>query len=243
MAQIEEIKIIFEDENFLAVYKPANILTIPDRFDREAPNLSAILNRERGKVYVVHRLDRETSGILLFAKTAEAHKNLNTQFQERKVQRIYHAALRGKPPRDYMEIDIPLAPSIKRKGTVMPSVRGKESLTILTVLEKFRSASLVECNLITGRQHQLRVHVAAVGAPLLVDEIYGSDSQFFLSSIKRKYNIPKGEIEKPLISRITMHAYSLKFESPSTGEPLELSANYPKDFEILLKNLRKYSAI
>ncbi len=238
-----EFEIIFEDDNLVAINKPAGLLTIPDRYNKKIPCLSRILEDKYGKIFVVHRLDKETSGLMIFAKNPETHKNLNTQFQEKQVQKIYHAVVGGVVGRDKTDVDIPLLPNPFGGAGVIPSARGKESLTIVTVIERFRSSTFVECNLVTGRHHQLRAHVAAMGHPLLIDDLYGENTEFMLSSIKRKFNMKKHDVERPIISRITMHAFSLDFIHPINNEKMHLEAEYPKDFRVLLQVLRKYSSI
>jgi 23S rRNA-/tRNA-specific pseudouridylate synthase len=141
-----------------------------------------------------------------------------------------------------MDIDIPLMENPFKPGATIPSARGEDSLTILKTLKNFRNATLVECRLVTGRHHQLRAHVAAIGHPLLVDDIYGSSSEFFVSSLKRKFNLKKDEEESPLISRITMHAQKIGFKHPN-GEYVEFEAAYPKDFKALIQTLTKYSSL
>lgn len=123
-----------------------------------------------------------------------------------------------------------------------PSARGKEARTDIRVLEKFRVATLVECNLITGRQHQIRVHCSAVGYPLLVDADYGTSAAFLLSSIKKRYNLAKDAEERPIIDRVTLHAYSITVTHPGTEQPLTVTAPYPRDFAAALNVLRKYAA-
>ncbi|MFW5662546.1 MAG: pseudouridine synthase, partial [Bacteroidota bacterium] len=129
------------------------------------------------------------------------------------------------------------------KGASAPSARGKESLTILKVLERYRIATLTECRLVTGRHHQLRVHVAAIGHPLLVDKLYGGEEAFFLSSIKKKFNIGREKEERPTITRISMHAYSIGFKHPDSGELIKFSAPYPKDLEVMVQLLSKYASM
>ncbi len=237
------IEINYEDEHIIAVNKQSGLLTIPDRYDRNAPSLDKLLKEKYGEIFVVHRLDRETSGIILFAKNAEAHRDLNIQFEKHTVRKIYNAVVSGIIVDDSLEIDIPLMANPGRGGGVIPSARGKESLTQLRVLERFRIASLVECNLVTGRQHQLRAHVAAIGHPLLVDDLYNENKEFYLSSIKRKFNLKKNQTEFPIISRITMHAKSVGFVHPASKENIELSAEFPKDFRVLIELLRRYAKI
>jgi len=234
--------IIFEDDDIIVVDKPSGMLTIPDRFS-SAENLRGLLTEKYGKIFVVHRLDKETSGIMIFAKNAESHRSLSIQFEHHTVQKIYSAVIAGQLAEDSLEIDIPLMLDPVQKGMMRPSARGKESLTIMRAVEKFRIATYVECDLRTGRQHQIRVHAASIGHPLLVDSLYGTSEQFFLSSIKRRYNLQKDAEEKPIISRITLHSTSLGFKHPKTQEDMVFKAEPPKDFNALLSVLRKYSAI
>ena len=238
-----EIKIIHEDSSIVIISKPAGVYTIPDRYDKKALNLYHYLKEKYGTIFTVHRLDKDTSGVIVFAKTAEAHKNLNTQFEKHTVKKLYHVILEGVLRDDEMDIDIPIAPSPVKKGLSMPSARGKESLTKLKVLERFRSATFCEVNLITGRHHQIRVHCSTIGHPLLIDNLYGNKTEFFLSSIKRKFNLKKHSDEKPIIARITMHAKELTFTHPETDKEVSYISDYPKDFTAVLQVLRKYSAI
>lgn len=234
-------KVIYEDDNLICINKSAGMLTIQDRFNSKIPNLRSILQTKFGEIFVVHRLDKDTSGCVLFAKDAESHQILNTAFEERRVKKLYHCITEGAVPADDFEIDIPLRANPTGFG-VHPSARGKESLTIVKVIERFRLATYIECNIITGRQHQIRAHLSAIGHPLLVDEIYGNKTEFFLSSLKRKFNLGKNQEEKPIISRITMHSQLLEFIHPITKELITCISDMPKDFEVLLKQLRKYNA-
>lgn len=236
-------EIVFEDDDIIAVNKPSSLLTIPDRYDKNAPAFNKIMQEIYGEIFTVHRLDRDTTGILLFAKNADAHRHLNTQFEEHTIVKIYHAVVNGVVVQRDVRIDVPLIPNPAKKGTMIPSARGKESLSLLKVLERYRHSTLVEINLVTGRHHQLRAHVAAIGHPLLIDEIYGEASEFYLSSIKKKFNLKKNNEEMPIIKRITMHANSIEFTHPSSGDRMTLSADYPKDFRVLLQLLKKYSAV
>lgn len=234
--------ILFEDEHIVVLAKPAGLLTLPDRFDMQLHNVRALLQERYGEIFIVHRIDRETSGVLLCCKTAEAHKILSEQFESRSIRKVYHAIAQGRFEQDELAIDIPLQPDPARPGLMAPSVRGKESLTNVRVLKRFRMATLLECELITGRQHQIRVHCAAVGHPLLIDKDYGGLEEFMLSTVKRKYNVGKNQEEKPLMSRTTLHAFSLEFRHPATQESLRFEAPYPKDFKALLQTLEKYAS-
>lgn len=234
-------KIIHYDDDIIVVDKASGVLSIPDRFDKNLPNLRMLLEEKFGRIWVVHRLDKETSGIMVFARNADSHKDLNTQFEDQTVTKIYHAVVSGWIAEDEFEIDIPLLTDPSNKGKTIPSARGKEALTRIRVLERFSIATLIECDLVTGRHHQIRVHCSTIGNPLLVDDMYGTNEAFFLSHIKRRYNLKKGEEEKPIIDRLTLHSYSLLFDHPRTKERVEFIAPYPKDFSALLNVLRKYS--
>lgn len=235
-------EVLFEDDSLIVLNKPPELLTLPDRFDATLPNLRSMLKERYGDIFVVHRLDRQTSGAILFAKDSETHKNLNDQFQSRDVRKIYHALLSGVLDRDDMEIDIPIEHDPVRKGLMRPSVHGKPSLTLVRVKQRFRMATLVECLLVTGRTHQIRVHCATVGHPLLVDPDYGGSDGFYVSSVKRRYNLAKHTEERPLIGRLTLHSHSLEFTHPTSGEVLKLEAPYPKDFSAALRVLEKYAS-
>ena len=238
--KVSQLEIIFENEHIIAINKPAGLLTIPDRYNHLLPSVYELLKEKEQNIFTVHRLDVGTSGILLFAKTAEAHRNLNEQFSNHTVKKIYTAVLEGVLHQDKQEIDIPLLQNPNKKGGVIPSARGKESLTILNVVERFRNATLVKAELKTGRLHQLRAHTAAIGYPLLVDEFYGNSKEFYVSSLKRHFNIKKDEREIPLISRPTMHATEISFID-LFGNEFVLEAKFPKDFSALIQILNKYS--
>lgn len=241
MKQTQIFRILFEDDSLLVIDKDAGILTIPDRYNHNLQSLSQILKEKYGEIFIVHRLDRDTSGVIIFAKDADTHRELSIAFENNEVKRIYHVITQGIIPQDYIEIDIPLVQSRQKSHIMIPSAKGKNSLTKLQVLKRFKNSTLAECELITGRHHQIRAHLQAIGYPLLVDELYGNNESFLVSSIKRKYNLKKDTEEQPIISRLTMHAYSIEFIHPSTKELLHLTAEYPRDFSALIQVLEKYS--
>lgn len=233
--------IVFEDDSIVAINKPAGLLTLPDRYRRETPNTRAMLEKHYGEIFVVHRLDKDTSGILVFARNAEAHRNLSMQFERHTPVKTYGAIVSGIVEQDEFDIDIPLADDERRPGLTRPSARGKESLTSIKVVERFRAATYLECRPKTGRRHQIRVHLAAVGHPLLVDADYGRISEFMLSTLKRRYKVSKGETERPLIARSTLHAASLMLQYPDEDTKFIVSAPLPKDMSATLQALRKYA--
>jgi RluA family pseudouridine synthase len=233
---------LYSDDDIVVVNKPTGLLSIPDRFDTELPNVRNILRDRYGTIFVVHRLDRETSGVMIMAKPAEAHKHLSEQFEHHTVKKLYHAIVSGIIEPDTLPINISIGPDPRRKGLMKPTARGKAAHTVVRVVERFRVATLVECELITGRQHQIRVHCAAVGHPLFVDADYGRAKEFMLSSIKRKFNLAKNTEERPVIARVTLHAHALHVNHPTTDARMAWEAPYPKDFAATLQVLRKYAA-
>jgi 23S rRNA pseudouridine1911/1915/1917 synthase len=231
--------ILLEDDNFIVLNKPAGLLVLPDRFDRKLINLYELLKETFGAIFVVHRIDRETSGVVLFAKTAEMHALINTAFEQQQVKKLYRAIVVGSPVSNSGRIDLPIAENEHgvRKMKINKK-NGKEAITDYKVIEKFSDYALVEAKPYTGRTHQIRVHLSAIGLPILADPLYSNSGWFFLSSIKRNYK-SNGE-EKPLLARTALHAYSLSFNNPATGEKILIEAPLHKDMETVLKVLKKY---
>lgn len=237
----KKLSILYDDEHLVLVNKPANYLSIPDRFATDQINLLTLLTEKYGKIYVVHRLDKETSGIICFAKTAEAHRILSQQFEKRGVQKIYYTLVEGSVHQMEGKIDLPIAPSKSRLGKMVIAKRGKSSVTEYKVIESFKQYTLLGADIKTGRTHQIRVHFEAIGYPLAIDSIYGRKDAFFLSHLKlRKYKSGKFAEERPLMSRTSLHAYELSFDHPATQERMTIQAPLPKDFKAVLQQLRKW---
>lgn len=234
------IEVIYADDHIVIANKPAGIAVIPERLNTERATVQRILEQQFGKLFVVHRIDKPTSGIICFARNEAAHRHISLQFQNHEVQKFYLAVVQGKLPYERAEIDAPLAPNPAKPGTMMVSKNGKEAKTICSVVEEFRSCSLLSVEIKTGRMHQIRVHLASVGHPLLVDELYGSAPAFFFSSIKRKNFKLSAEEERPTIVRITLHAHRLTLLHPATNELVSFEAPPAEDIQTLLKLLRKY---
>ena len=237
-------ELIHEDKDVLVVSKPAGLLTIPDRFGNTDSLLEA-LRKDFGDVWVVHRLDRETSGILCFARNEAAHRHLSMQFEHHTTDKFYLALVDGVLHHDEGEIDKPIGEHPTIPGKMVVASWGKASLTFFRVRERFKHFTLVEAQLKTGRTHQIRIHFQSIGYPLAVDALYGRRQGFFLSEVKgKKYKSGKysGE-EKPLMSRTSLHAYRLRFDHPVSGERLEFEAPLPKDFNAVLNQLRKLEGV
>lgn len=253
--------IIHDDDAMLAFDKPSGLLVAPDRWDKKRENLMGLVHARVGHdVANVHRLDADTSGILLCAKTKTALDFLSGQFQSKTVQKTYHALVVVLPVDQAMKVvapirdetgaipdaftvDLALGEDELQPGRmrVFKKRGGKACQTEFRTLERFGRFALVECRPLTGRTHQLRVHLAAAGAPILNDRFYGvPEIELKLSELKRGY---KGrEDEKPLITRLALHASSLVVKHPTTKEPVTITAGWPHEFEVALKYLRKFAA-
>jgi len=232
--------ILFDDTAMIAFNKPAGLPVIPERWHPEWPCLRRIVHERLNiPIFVVHRLDAGTSGLILFAKNEAAHRELCRQFAQHQVEKTYLALVKGEVIEDTITIQRALAPH--RPGVMMIARNGKPSTTMIRVLERFRGVTLVAAQPQTGRQHQIRVHLQALGHPLLVDPIYSQTEAFFLSAIKSGFHLKKGETEQPLIRRLTLHASSLRFHHPEQKEFITLIAPEGKDFQAVVRNLRKYA--
>ncbi|MBB4078670.1 RluA family pseudouridine synthase [Lewinella aquimaris] len=236
-----KLPILHQDDHLVVVDKPADVLTVPDRHDPELPNLKHMLAEKYGHIIPVHRLDRPTTGVLVFARTPEAHRSLSMQFEARDVEKVYLALVDGTPDPDEATIDEPIAPHPSKVGQMMVTNRnGKFARTDYKVMETFGRFSLVGVQIFTGRTHQIRVHLAYIGNPLIVDPFYGKRTEFMLSEIKgRRYNKGKHEVERPLLSRVPLHASRLGFTHPVTEEWLHFEAELPKDMRAMVKQLGK----
>jgi 23S rRNA pseudouridine955/2504/2580 synthase/23S rRNA pseudouridine1911/1915/1917 synthase len=239
-------EIIWEDDQIICLNKPAGMLSIADRFDSQALTASQFLENHLGgeKVFTVHRLDRETSGVLLFAKNSEAHRNLSMQFEHRKTHKEYLAICNGYPTENSGIIEKAIEENPLKRGSMRIARIGKYSVTEWEVQQRFQEFSLIKCTIGTGRMHQIRVHLAWLGHPLAIDSLYGTRSQLLLSTIKKRYKLSvKEDDERPLMNRLTLHAARLSLLHPTTNLPIEIVAEMPKDFNAVLTQLSKWGAL
>ncbi|HLO81676.1 MAG TPA: RluA family pseudouridine synthase [Chitinophagaceae bacterium] len=236
-----ELKIIYEDDNLVAVNKPSGLLSIPDRFDAKIPSLKNILAEKYGDIFVIHRIDRDTSGIILFARNEDAHRYYSMAFEERKIAKKYLGLVHGTPSPASGTIDKPIAHHPVLKGKMVVHKNGKPSVTHYRTLDSFGLFSIVEFEIETGRTHQIRVHMQDKGNPIACDPLYGTAEPIFLSRIKRNFKMSKNqEVEIPMLNRLALHAHSLEFKTPS-GNTVKLEAELFKDMQATLTQLRKNS--
>jgi 23S rRNA pseudouridine955/2504/2580 synthase/23S rRNA pseudouridine1911/1915/1917 synthase len=234
-----EITAIYQDENIMVVNKPSGILVIPpqDMFENSANSLASSLKKQfRIKFWAIHTIDKEASGVIVFAKNEKTYKDISAQFGKEQVCKKYAALISG----NFRECDGTIEKSIlvsKTKSSI--SAKGKKTVTKFKVLEKFRQYSLIEIETYNSIRKQIRLHLQSEGHPILIDGEYGSSEPLFLSSFKRNYKPKTSEQEKPLISRLALHLQELSFNLYSKKE--KFIAHLPKDFQVTLKQLKKYA--
>jgi 23S rRNA pseudouridine955/2504/2580 synthase/23S rRNA pseudouridine1911/1915/1917 synthase len=236
------IETLYEDDDLLIVNKPAGLLVIPDRFNSELPCLNKMLEAKTGqKIWVVHRLDRDTSGVICFAKTEESHRYLSIMFQERDVNKYYAGLVTGIVIPAEGRIESPIAAHPAQNGKMVVARKGKMAVTDYKVVQQWPMYALMQFQIHTGRTHQVRVHMQSIGHPIVCDELYGDGQPFMLSNIKRKYRMSeKDEVEKPLLSRLALHAYRLEF-AKEDGTLISVEAPIPKDMSACIKQLDKWT--
>jgi RluA family pseudouridine synthase len=222
------MKIIFEDQALIVVDKPAGLSVLPDGWEKDSEYLVKILEEGYGnpstgsgqRIFIVHRLDKITSGVMVFALDTETHRALNIQFENHDAQKTYHAIVEGNPKWDEKIAKHPLRADVgKKHRTAVDDKNGKPSETRFRVIKRYPESALVEAKPMTGRTHQIRVHAYALGHPLVEDVLYGA---------RDRYGLP----------RPMLHAQTLSFVHPRTNERVKFSAPHPADFDEALKILR-----
>lgn len=230
--------IIQETANWVAINKPSGLLSIPDREGKEI-SLKQMLIEQYGNIFTVHRIDRDTSGLIIFARNEAAHKHLSQQFESRQTEKYYQGLVIGSVVPANGSIDAPIAEHPVQKGLMVIHRQGKDALTDYEVLRDFRLYSWMQFRIHTGRTHQIRVHMKQLGHPLVADELYGDGKPFLLSSIKPKFKLSKYELEeRPILSRLALHAFSLRFTDVD-GSMVSIEAPLPKDMRATLQQLEK----
>lgn len=235
------LQIIYEDDDIVVLNKPSGLLSIPDRFDAQLPSLKQMLAQKYNSIFVVHRIDRDTSGIIMFAKHEAAHRFYSMAFEEKKVSKKYLGLVLGSPVPVEATLDKPIAHHPVVKGKMVVHRSGKPSITHYRTMDNLGPYSLIEFEIETGRTHQIRVHMQDHGNPLVCDPLYGNGEPVLLSRIKRKYNLSRAQEEEiPMLNRLALHAHSLDFTTP-TGLQVHVEGPLFKDMQATLTQLRKHS--
>jgi 23S rRNA pseudouridine955/2504/2580 synthase len=230
--------ILFENNDLMVVNKPPFISSLDDREGGEI-NMLRMAKAYSADAQICHRLDKETSGALIIAKNPEAYRSVSMQFEKRQVKKVYHAVIEGTHVFEDLLIDLPILNTGKGNVSINRQ-EGKRAETWFKSLKFFKHYTLVECRPVTGRMHQIRIHLATQQAAIACDEMYRA-KPVFLSQLKRKYHLGKDQEELPVMKRFALHAYEVTFKILS-GESVTIHAPYPKDFETLLKLLDKFDS-
>jgi 23S rRNA pseudouridine1911/1915/1917 synthase len=236
-----KLDILYEDDQYVFVNKPSGLLAIPDRHHVELPSVQSLLSKEYEQLFMVHRLDRDTSGCICMAKTSEVHRYTSLLFEHREVEKYYSAIVRGTPSAKEGSLQEPIMEHPTLKGKMVVNVKnGKPSRTDYTLEEGFGLFSLLKYRLYTGRTHQIRVHSSYMGHPIVCDELYGDGNPVYLSSFKKKFKLSKdAEEENPILNRLALHAAELRFINIDK-QAITVSAPLPRDLNAMLKQCRKW---
>jgi 23S rRNA pseudouridine955/2504/2580 synthase len=230
--------ILFENDDVIVVNKPPFLSSLDEREGGEV-NLLRLAKAYWDDAQICHRLDKETSGALIIAKNPEAYRMVSMQFEKRQVKKVYHAIIDGTHTFENLLIDLPIL-NVGKGNVTISRQEGKRAETWFQSLRYFKHYTLVECRPVTGRMHQIRIHLATQRASIAGDDMYKGEP-VFLSKIKRKYHLGKDQEELPIMKRFALHAYEVTFRiNPETE--ITIHAPYPKDFETLLKLLEKFDS-
>lgn len=223
------IDVVYEDSDIIVVNKPKGLVVHPANGNWDGTLVNAVmaickdsLSGIGGEIRpgIVHRLDKDTSGLLIIAKNDQAHLNMSNQIKDRQVKKIYYALVRGVVPENEATINMPIGRSTKDRKKMAVTKDGKEAITHFKVIERFNKYTLLEVKIDTGRTHQIRVHLSQIGYPVVGDQVY--------SNGKNEFGV-HGQL---------LHAKSLDFKHPITGKPMHLETELPEEFETVLKQLR-----
>lgn len=228
------IPILYQDDQILVINKPSGVLSIPDGYNKNLPHLKSILDPEFGRLFIVHRLDKETSGIMVLSKTGESHKILNTQFEERKVRKEYRAFIYSKQPfPEHIEIKDPLKVNGDRRHRTIISIRdGKPAATDFHLIQTYGAITEIAAFPHSGYTHQIRAHLHGMGCQILGDTLYSIHDNLF------------DQLEDSFcITRLFLHSFRIHFLHPISNIPLQFEAVYPDDFNVLINKINKDSPI
>ncbi|MCE2787926.1 MAG: RluA family pseudouridine synthase [Bacteroidota bacterium] len=229
--------ILMEDENLIAINKPAGISSLDER-SNQMPSIISMAKKYEPDAQLCHRIDKETSGVLLIARNEATYRAMAMKFEAREVDKIYHAVVGGFLQVSNKSILLPL--SLTKNGLAKVDVKeGKKAETIISTIQTFNHYTLLECKPVSGRLHQIRVHMASQNFPLVSDTSYGGKVPM-LSHFKRNFKTGKEGLEQGMMKRVALHAYRLLFELD--GKQYDIIAPYPKDFDVFIKQLQKFDS-
>jgi 23S rRNA pseudouridine1911/1915/1917 synthase len=241
------LDIIYEDSDLIVINKQADMIVHPARGNTRGTLVNALayycdeLSSGLGEFRpgIVHRLDKDTTGVMVVTKNDSAQWKVAKQFERRQVKKTYLAIVHGTPDLSADRISAPLGvhPRIREKYAIRPEI-GKEAITFYEVLEEFRGFSLLRLTPRTGRTHQIRVHLSYIKHPIVADDMYGGKFVY-------EWQLADAEpaAQAPIISRCALHAHTLEFKHPTTGKMLTFEAPLPEDMQNLLGMLRKYRKV
>jgi 23S rRNA pseudouridine955/2504/2580 synthase len=231
--------IIFENDDYIVVNKPPFVASLDERGGSGEVNILRLAKQYSDDAQVCHRLDKETSGAILIAKTPEAYRHASMQFERRKVSKIYHAVVDGQYTFNDLFVDLPIL-NDGNKNVTIDRMEGKRAETYFNSLKFYKHYTLVECKPVTGRMHQIRIHLATQRASICGDHMY-KGKPVYLSALKKNYRIAKDDEEQPIMKRFALHARYLTFKGMD-DQDIVIDAPYPKDFATLIKLLDKFDS-
>lgn len=231
--------ILFENDDYIVVNKPPFVASLDERGGSGEVNILRMAKQYADDAQVCHRLDKETSGAILIAKHPEAYRSASMQFERRKVTKIYHAVVDGQFTFNDLFVDLPIL-NEGNKNVTIDRQEGKRAETYFNSIKYYKHYTLVECKPVTGRMHQIRIHLATQRASICGDTMY-KGKPVFLSALKKGYRIAKDEVEQPIMKRFALHARHLIFKGLD-DQDIVIEAPYPKDFATLIKLLDKFDS-
>jgi len=242
-----KIEIIYQDNEILVINKPAGLSVTKDRSGEK--QVLDLLTDQLGpqavsEIRLSHRLDKQTSGVMILAKTPEFQSMLSSMFEKNLITKTYLVLVTGfVPAKGFGQINARIIKDRNNPGQMtLTRKKGNDAKTTWRQLADFESYSLIEAKMVTNRTHQLRLHLPSAGMPLAIDPTYGKDDPIYLSEFKKKvYNLGKHQEEKPIIDRLTLHAYQIKFNHPLEGKPQSFVAGLDKSFKTTIKMLTKHN--